>query len=143
MRIVTVKYGKLKKARKMTVVVSALIKKGNKVLLVKRKRGKHFAGFWGIPTGKVELGEKLEDAAKREVKEETNLKIKVLGLYHITQEFHDDHHHLIFAFKAKILSGKPKAGSDVVEVRWFSKSEIKKLKLQPTAKEQLRVVGFY
>ena len=141
-KLTTVRYGKVKKSKKMTLVVSALIRKGNKVLLVKRKKGKYFSGFWGLPTGKVELGEKLEDALKREVKEETNLKIKVLNLYHITQEFHDDHHHVVFAFKTKIVSGTPQAKSDASEVKWFSKNEIKKLKLQPTTKEQLRMVNF-
>ncbi len=138
MRLTTVKLKNLKKARKLSVVVSCLVKKGNKILLVKRKKGKSFAGYWGLPNGRVKLGERLEDAIKREVKEETNLRVKVLEPYLITQEFHDDHHHIVICFKAKTISRNLKAGSDVEEVRWFSKEEIKKLKIQPTARLQIK-----
>ncbi|MEM5782130.1 MAG: NUDIX domain-containing protein [Candidatus Aenigmatarchaeota archaeon] len=92
----------------------------------------------GLPNGKVKLGEKLEDATKREVKEETGLSIKVLKPYLITQEFHDNHHHLVIAFKGKIIGGKLKAGSDASEAKWFSIKEVKKLKIQPTAKLQIK-----
>ncbi len=138
MKIITVKSGALKKTKKIDLVVSALIEDEGKVLLIKRKKNKSFPDFWGIPTGKVKPGEKLEDAIKREVKEETNLRIEVLEPYHLTQEFHDDHHHIIIAFKGKIVSGHLKAGSDAEEVKWFSKDEVSRLKLQPTAREQLR-----
>jgi len=138
MKLTTVKLKNLKKARELSVVVSCLIKKGNKILLVKRKEGKSFAGCWGLPNGRVKLGEKLEDAVKREVKEETNLRVKVLEPYLITQEFHDDHHHVVICFKGKATCGKLKAGSDVEEVKWFSKDEVKKLKLQPTARLQIK-----
>jgi 8-oxo-dGTP diphosphatase len=140
MKIITVKSEPLKKAKKINLVVSALIEDNGKVLLIKRKKNKSFPNFWGIPTGKVKSGEKLEDAIKREVKEETNLTIEVLEPYHLTQEFHDDHHHIVIAFKGKFIAGNLKAGSDAEEVRWFLKDEISKLKLQPTAVEQLKIV---
>jgi len=130
----------VKKPKKISIVVSALIQKGKKVLLVKRKKTKKsFPNYWGVPTGKVKPGETLEKALKREVKEETNLKIKPLEVYHIAQEFHDNHHHLVLAFGCKIIKGKLKAGSDVSEVRWFDLNKIK-VKLQPVAKEQLKVL---
>ena len=138
MKLTTIKYGKLKRPKKTSLVVSVFIKNKGKILLIKRKKKKTFAGFWGLPNGKVRIGEKLEDAAKREVKEETNLEVKILEPYHLTQEFHDDHHHIVIAFKGKIIRGKLKAGSDAEDVRWFSKSEISKLKIQPTAKEQIK-----
>lgn len=140
MKVVTVKSGTLKKAKKIDLVVSALIEDDGKVLMIKRKKNKSFPGFWGIPTGKVKLGERLEDAISREVKEETNLRIEVLKPYHLTQEFHDDHHHIIIAFRGKIIGGNLKAGSDVEEARWFSKDELSRLKLQPTAKKQLETI---
>jgi 8-oxo-dGTP diphosphatase len=141
MRITTIKYGKLKKAKKISLVISVLLRERKKVLLVKRKKGKSFAGFWGLPNGKVRVGEKLEEAARREVKEETGLIVEILEPYHITQEFHDDHHHIVIAFKGRVISGKLKPGSDVEDARWFTKSEISKLKVQPTAREQIKT-GF-
>jgi len=140
MKLITVKSGKLKKVKEIDLVVSALIENNDKVLLVKRKKNKSFPNFWGIPTGKVKPSETLEEAIEREVKEETNLSIEVLEPYHLTQEFHDDHHHIVIAFKGRISNGQIKSGSDAEEVRWFLKDEIPRLKLQPTAKEQLRIV---
>jgi 8-oxo-dGTP diphosphatase len=128
----------VKNPRRVSVVVSALIEENGKVLLVKRKKSKKaFPGFWGLPTGKVKAGETLEEAVRRETKEETGLEVEPVEIYHITQEFHDNHHHLVFAFKIKIKGGKPIAKSDVSEAKWFRPKEIK-LKLQPVAKEQLK-----
>ncbi len=141
MKLITVKSGKLKKTKKLSLVVSVLIEREGKVLLVKRKEGKSFPGLWGLPNGKVRLGETLEEAARREAKEETGLSVEILEPYLITQEFHDDHHHIVFAFKGKVIEGELRAGSDAKEVRWFSKEEISRLKIQPTAKEQLKA-GF-
>jgi 8-oxo-dGTP diphosphatase len=140
MEIITVKSGTLRKAKKTDLVVSALIRDNGRVLLVKRKKNKSFPGFWGVPTGKVNPGEELEEAIKREVKEDTNLRVEVLEPYHLTQEFHDDHHHIVIAFKVKAITDLLKAGSDAEEVRWFLKDEVSRLKLQPTAKEQLKAL---
>ncbi len=126
-------------AKRTTLAVSALIEKDGKILLVRRKLTKRsFPGYWGIPTGKVKVGERLVEALAREVREETNLKVKPLELYHICEEFHDDHHHLIFAFLTKLVGGEARAGSDVCEVKWLSPSYALKLKLQPVARKQIR-----
>jgi 8-oxo-dGTP diphosphatase len=131
----------VKNPRRVSVVVSALIEENGKVLLVKRKKSKKaFPGFWGLPTGKVKAGETLEEAVRREVKEETGLEVEPVEIYHITQEFHDNHHHLVFAFKTKIKGGKLIAKSDVSEAKWFRLKEIK-VKLQPVAKEQLKALN--
>jgi 8-oxo-dGTP diphosphatase len=128
----------VKNPRRVSVVVSALIEENGKVLLVKRKKSKKaFPGFWGLPTGKVKAGETLEEAVRRETKEETGLEVEPVEIYHITQEFHDNHHHLVFAFKTKIKGGMLIAKSDVSEAKWFRPKEIK-VKLQPVAKEQLK-----
>jgi len=141
MKIITVKSEPLKKSKKIGLVVSALIEDDGKILLIKRKKNKFYAGFWGLPNGRVKPGERLEEAVEREVKEETSLKVEVLEPYHLTQEFHDDHHHIIIAFRARIIVGNLKAGSDAEDARWFSKDEILKLNLQPTAREQLKVIS--
>ncbi|MGC8812525.1 MAG: NUDIX hydrolase [Candidatus Aenigmatarchaeota archaeon] len=133
----------VKNPRRISVVVSCLLEKDGKILLVKRKKSKKaFPSFWGVPTGKVKAGETLEEALIREVKEETGLEVEPLKLLHITQEFHDNHHHLVFAFKAKIIGGNLKPKSDVCEARWFKPSEIK-VKLQPVAKEQIKSLNVF
>ena len=62
---------------KIEVAVAALLfDKNKRVLLVKRKDN----SYWALPTGRMELGETLEEAVIREIKEELNLKINVKSL---------------------------------------------------------------
>ena len=61
----------------MTNVVAAIIKKDNHFLIVKRNRKKHLGLKWEFPGGKVKENETFEDALKREIKEELNIKISL------------------------------------------------------------------
>ena len=61
----------------MTQVVAAVIKKNNYFLIVKRNRKKHLGLKWEFPGGKVKENETFEDALKREIKEELNIKISL------------------------------------------------------------------
>lgn len=58
------------------VVVGALIRKDNKILLCQRAAQKSFAGLWEFPGGKLKLGESLQQALEREIFEELKIKIK-------------------------------------------------------------------
>ena len=58
-------------------VVAAVIIKKNKYLIVKRNKNKHLGLKWEFPGGKVDLNESLEDALKREIKEELDVKITI------------------------------------------------------------------
>lgn len=59
----------------MNCFVRLLIRKDGKFLLLKER------GAWNFPGGKVEEGELIEDAAVRELKEETNLDVKSIALF--------------------------------------------------------------
>ena len=60
------------------IVATGFILSKDQVLIVQRSmREKFFPGVYEMPGGKVDFGERAEDAVKREVKEETNLDIKV------------------------------------------------------------------
>ena len=60
----------------VTVVAVALLDADNRVLLAQRPEGKHLAGYWEFPGGKVEAGETPEAALIRELKEELGIDIK-------------------------------------------------------------------
>jgi 8-oxo-dGTP diphosphatase len=65
------------------LTVDLIIQKGSQVLSVKRKN-EPFKGYLSLPGGFVDEGERVEDAAKREAKEETSLDIQInaiLGVY--------------------------------------------------------------
>ena len=59
------------------VVSLALINDADEILLSKRPKNKHLAGFWEFPGGKVEEGESFEIALKREIEEELNIEINI------------------------------------------------------------------
>lgn len=111
----------MKEYPKPAVAVDIIIESDGNLLLVKRKKDP-FKGLLSIPGGFVNLGEKVEDAAKREVYEETNLEvepIEILGVYSDPQR--DPRGHTIsISFIGKAIGGIAKAGDDADSLKWVS-----------------------
>lgn len=63
--------------QRVQVGIGVIILKGNKILLGKRIDG-HSKGTWQSTGGHLEFGESFEDGARREIKEETGLEVKIL-----------------------------------------------------------------
>lgn len=101
-----------------------------KVLLVKRAI-EPFKDMWAIPGGFVRINESLEEAAKRELQEETNVKAEYLEqLYTFGATNRDPRGRVItVAYMALINADKVKlkAATDVSEAKWFSAFELPKL----------------
>jgi len=84
--------------KKPKVGVGVIIIKDNKVLLGKRK-GSHGEGSWCFPGGHLEFNESLENCSKREVLEETGIKIKNIRFETITNDiFKEEGKHYITIF---------------------------------------------
>jgi mutator protein MutT len=127
-------------SKKIIVGVGVFIRENDKVLLVRRSRdpGK---GKWAIPGGRLRLGEKIRDAAIREIEEETGLKIEITKLIDVVDVFTKDfkgrikEHFVIIDFEGKVIRGELRASSDALEARWVNKSLIHKYELtESTAK---------
>ena len=96
--------------------------------------------IWSIPGGAQELGETAEEAAIREIREETDLEINILGLVDVVDVIRRDiegkveYHYTLVDFYAEWLSGEAVANDDVSDVKWVRLSEISDEFLQPITK---------
>ncbi len=110
------------------VGVGAVILDGERVLLARRGRAPS-AGKWSIPGGLVHLGERLEEAAVREVQEETGLHVRLLGLCGVIDRVVRDgdavrYHYVIIDYVAESVGGRLEAGTDAAEVRWVAVGDL-------------------
>jgi 8-oxo-dGTP diphosphatase len=116
------------------VGVGAVILDRDRVLLVKRGQPPS-QGKWSIPGGLVHLGERIEDALRREVQEECGVEVRLLGLCGVIDRVRHappdgaaaprvHYHYVIIDYVATVESGVPRAGSDAAEVRWVPIREL-------------------
>ena len=109
--------------------VGAVIFRGDEVLLVKRGRAPAL-GKWSIPGGLVELGERLDEAVRREVLEETGLEVKVVDLVAALDRVIPDgggrleYHYILLDFLCEITGGQPHAATDADECMFVPLEEL-------------------
>jgi len=108
--------------RRPVVTVDVLIRRDDGYVFVKR-RNEPYRGHWAIPGGLVEYGETVEEAAIREVKEETGLEVKLIRLVGVYSDPTRDPrgHYITIAFRAEAVSGELKAATDAEEVKVFKR----------------------
>lgn len=116
-----------------------------KLLLAKRgPKAKNERGKWEIPGGGVEFGETLEQALKREIKEELNLTIKVGELLQVFDHILPDEkqHWVSPTYICTVESGKPKImePEKCDEFGWFTLNEAEKLPLSVITAEDVKIL---
>lgn len=97
----------------------------NKVMLGKRKNS-YRSDWYGMPGGRVETSEKLIDCAKRELTEETGLKVDNLEYIGVIRDLQEGYIFTHFAFLCKNYSGQPEKCDGWT---WFKPSEIPEMTL--------------
>ncbi|WP_297536402.1 NUDIX hydrolase [Thermococcus sp.] len=111
------------------LTVDGVIIHNNGVVLIRRKR-EPFKDFYALPGGFVEYGESVEDALKREMKEETGLDVRILRLVGVYSDpGRDPRGHTVSVAFLCLGEGKLKAGDDAKEVHVFPVDEALKLPL--------------
>ncbi len=122
--------------------VGAVVFKDQAVLLV--RRGKPPAlGCWAIPGGSVELGETLQEAAEREIWEETGIVIRAgepVFAFDVIER--DDHggvrfHYVIIDLAAVYVSGDLRPGDDAMAARWVRAEDLATLRVNDTTRRLL------
>jgi len=102
----------------------------DEVVLVRRKYPP-FKGFWALPGGFVEYGETVEEAVKREIFEETSLKVEIISLVGVySNPSRDPRGHVVtIVFKCKALTRHLEAKTDAELVKNFKIPGLKNLNL--------------
>jgi ADP-ribose pyrophosphatase YjhB (NUDIX family) len=120
------------------VAVGAIVVHDDALLMVQRAHepGK---GLWSIPGGRVESGELLADALRREVAEETGLAIDVGELAGILEVPGEELHYVILDFHATVAGDiDVTVGGDAGDARWVPLREVAHLECTPRFLETMR-----
>ena len=109
-------------------VAAVVLNDVGQVLLVKRGRPPR-QGQWGLPGGLLDLGERLVDGVRREVREECGIEIEVMDLVAAFEPIQRDaearveYHYVVLDYWARHLSGEPVAQDDAAAVVWAAKEQ--------------------
>ncbi|MGE6698802.1 NUDIX hydrolase [Hyphomonas sp. NPDC076900] len=118
-----------------TPAVGTVCFRGDDVLLIRRGTPP-LAGDWSLPGGRIEFGERTEAAALRELKEETGVDARLIGLVDVVDALFTSRrsgevarHYVLFDFAAVWVSGDPFAGDDAAHAEWISPDRLAALPL--------------
>jgi len=135
------------------VGVGGVVIENGRVLLI-RRGGEPLKGQWSIPGGTLETGETLEEGTRREMEEETGLRVRVVEMIEVFERiFREDgaprsaganaeppraagrprYHFVILDYLCERTEGEARAGGDVTDVVWAAEHELGPYQLTPTA----------
>ncbi|MFJ4156649.1 NUDIX domain-containing protein [Pseudomonas sp. NPDC089752] len=95
-----------------------------KILLVRKE-----APEWSLPGGKIDPGESHEEAARRELREETTLPLTDARF--IAHRVFETEEHYLYEMRVDDTM-QPRASDEIVECRWFSADELRDIHVKPT-----------
>jgi len=98
------------------VAATAVVERAGLVLMLRRAVETGY-GLWSLPGGYVDRGEVVEEAAAREVLEETGLQVKINGLVGLFSE--SGHPVVVAAYAAEETGGKLEAGPEALELGFY------------------------
>lgn len=110
-----------------------------RILLVRRANDPG-RGLWAVPGGKVEVGERLTEAAAREVREETGLLVEVGQLIWAGEHISDQVHIVLIDFLGTLIGGNLAAGDDADRAEWVPLEQAVDFPLTETMYELVAVL---
>ena len=116
--------------------VGGIVVEEDRVLLIRRGKDPG-RGKWSIPGGVVHLGETLVGAVRREVLEETGLKVEALRLVEVFERIIPDeggrilYHYVLIDYLCRVAQGRLRVGSDALEAAFYPLGALERLDLTP------------
>jgi 8-oxo-dGTP diphosphatase len=122
---------------RLEVVGAIVLNSEKQILLAQRPPGKHLAGLWEFPGGKVENGESAQAAIHRELKEELSLTVKVL---HELGVYPYDYDRVSIRLRVFIVQAldEPRTSVDVQVFQWIKAERIRSEILTPADRQPLQ-----
>lgn len=109
--------------------MGAIVFRRNRILLVERGRNP-LKGYWSIPGGVLEAGERLQDAVCREVLEETGLIVRPVRIFEVFERIIPDpqgrpeYHYVLIDYLCRVRSGTLRPGDDVSSAEWVGRETL-------------------
>ena len=109
--------------------VGAILLHSGSVLLVQRGRAP-LKGYWSLPGGALELGERLADGVRREVLEETGLTVKPLEVFEVFERItpgerdRPEYHYVVVDYLCQVAGGVLRAGGDAERAEWVRREDL-------------------
>lgn len=118
-----------------TPAVGVVCFRGDEVLLVRRGTPP-LKGAWSLPGGRIEPGETTQEAALRELGEETGVSAQLIGLVDVVDAIFTSRrsgaltrHYVLVDYAARWQSGEPIGGDDAADAKFFSSKALQALDL--------------
>ena len=135
--------------RPVVGVGGVIVDAGRTVLI--RRGTEPLLGQWSIPGGSIEIGETIEEAVRRELREETGLEVRVLELIELFDRIYLEngaappqnkkkprYHYVIADYLCELAGGEPHAGSDVTDLAFAREDELGEFHLTEKATSVLK-----
>lgn len=125
------------------LAVGTIVVRNGCVLLARRGKPPS-QGKWSVPGGAVDVGESLEDAARREIREECGIEVELTDTIEVIQRITRDEarrvrfHYVIVDYVARWVSGEPRPSDEASEVRWVRPEDLEALDMTAGTAEVVR-----
>ena len=126
--------------------VGVVVFKDGKILTIKRGH-EPSKGKWSIPGGRIELGETVQEAGRREVREECSIDVEIERVIDAANNIirdengHIKYHFVIIDLLARYVRGEVEAQTDAEECRWVTPRELAELDITSSLREMLTRQG--
>ena len=103
-------------------VVAGVIRRDGLFLITQRLPDDTLGGYWEFPGGKVEPGEELTDALRRELREELGVEVEIGAQIHHFVHAYPDRDVRLYFYEGRILSGEPRK-LEVADLTWVTPAQ--------------------